>query len=246
MLICVKDDSLSLAEVDPSELLYLWCFLFRCFTGNHFYLQNVQDLYCIFVCVYGWVCNHIAYSDGYIRQLVYSANFTRAKQRKNNKREKWGKLNCVCMCVLICVPIWPCLWVCISVCQEDTDAVSMSACANVCVLCVIRGMEEGGEGQKPRRRWYRKVEKVLQERGKDLWGDGRVMECVCGQGECIAGVCVCFWRVWVRHRQPGKESRCFWTSSSASFLILAQPLGLNEAVKLWIFHDFYCVNHKEI
>ncbi len=85
------------------------------------------------------------------------------------------------------------------VCQ-DTKAVSMSVCANVCVLCVIRRMEEGAEGENPEQRSCRKEEEEEEEEdvrglcrggGKDLRGDGRATECVCGQVEGTVGVCVC-------------------------------------------------------
>lgn len=42
-----------------------------------------------------------------------------------------------CVCVFMCD--------CTSLAVSMSEAVSMSVCANECVLCVIRGMEEGLE-----------------------------------------------------------------------------------------------------
>lgn len=71
-----------------------------------------------------------------------------------------GRL-CVCPCECASLPV------------SMSEAVSMSVCANVSVLCVIGGVkeglkekptakiaEEGGEG----------CERFVQGKGKDLWG----------------------------------------------------------------------------
>lgn len=130
---------------------------------------------------------------------------------------------------------------CASLAVSMSEAVSMSVCANECVLCVIRGMEEGlkerthsrdsvgtrrrmwgscaGERKRPVRWWM--------SNGVCLWFGWVYCGCVCVSEECE------------KDRQLEKEPVFFRRSSFVHFLILAQPLGLKEAVKFWIFHDFY-------
>lgn len=133
--------------------------------------------------------------DGYSN----GANFPRAKQWKNNKREETGKLYCVCVCVSMSV------YMCVCVCQ-DTEAVSMSVCANVCVLCVIRGGWRRGWRREP-------GAEIVWEGGG---GGGRCERVVRGgRGEKTCEATVERWggvmpkRVRKRRADRKRERRCF-------------------------------------
>lgn len=53
----------------------------------------------------------------------------------------------MCDCASLAVSMSVCILVC-----QDTKAVYMPVCANVCALWVIRGLQEGGDGENPEQR----------------------------------------------------------------------------------------------
>ncbi len=120
------------------------------------------------------------------------------REKTTRGRSGGNCIVCVYLCAHKCASSSLSMSVNMCVCQ-DTKAVSMSVIANVCILCVIRGMEEGVEGRTQSRDSERRRRRMwggcsgMRKRPVRWWASGEV--CLwsawvdCGLCGCVFGGC---------------------------------------------------------